>query len=56
MILEDYIQNIPFENIVVLIEKTVNYEMSIPRMDDKIQKQDVYDNFMEDGTAYIAGL
>jgi len=24
----------------------VNYEMSIPRMDDKIQKQDVYDNFM----------
>lgn len=46
MILEDYIQNIPFENIVVLIEKTVNCEMSIPRMDDKIQKQDVYDNFM----------
>lgn len=46
MILEEYIQNIPFENIVVLIEKTVNYEMSIPRMDDKIQKQDVYDNFM----------
>ncbi|WP_337545347.1 DUF2397 domain-containing protein, partial [Holdemanella biformis] len=46
MILEDYIQNIPFETIVILIEKAVNYEMSIPRMDDKIQKQDVYDNFM----------
>ena len=46
MILEDYIQNIPFETIVVLIEKAVNYEMSIPRMDDKIQKQDIYDNFM----------
>ena len=42
MILEDYIQSIPFE----LIEKAVDYEMSIPRMDDKIQKQDVYDNFM----------
>ena len=38
MILEDYIQNIPFETIVILIEKAVNYEMSIPRMDDKIQK------------------
>ena len=46
MILEDYIQNIPFETIVILIEKAVNYEMSIPRMDDKIQKQDIYDNFM----------
>lgn len=46
MILEDYIQSIPFEYIAVLIEKAVDYEMSIPRMDDKIQKQDVYDNFM----------
>lgn len=46
MILEDYIHNIPFENIIVLIEKAVDYEMSIPRMDGKIQRQDIYENFM----------
>ena len=34
----------------------MNYEMSIPRMDDKIQKQDIYDNLWRDGTAYTVGL
>ena len=46
MILEDYIQNISFETIVILIEKAVDYEMSIPRIDEQVQKQDIYDNFI----------
>lgn len=46
VVLEDFIRNIPLENIVYVIEKAVDYEMTIPRIEGTVHREDIYENFM----------
>lgn len=45
MILEDYINDIPNEDIEALLQKAVTYELSIPRIDVQVNEEDIYELF-----------
>lgn len=44
IVLEDFIQQISKDEISLIIEKIVEYEMSIPRIDRVVNKQDIIEN------------
>lgn len=46
LVLEEYIKEIDFEVIEILIQKIIAYELTIPRIDRVLNQEDLYENCM----------
>lgn len=46
LVLEDYIKEISFDTVEILLNKAIAYEMSIPRIDHELNREELYETFI----------